>query len=150
MISTLVPNRLALVATTQCGSPTSCYSFRPRRYHAVWSLFVPCHPYLSLAIPIHPSVSLSTSTFSHCIPGEPISSSFPNSEADHRITDLVAVPPPELVRPSKHIPEQGVMVVKAVHGIIMPAVLIKLWTTRHATPIFGHLDNLGKRAWSGI
>ena len=66
------------------------------------------------------------------------------------IADLVTVPSSKLVRPSKHIPEQGVMIVEAVHGIITPVVLIKLWTTRHATSIFGHLDNLGKRAWSGI
>ena len=61
-----------------------------------------------------------------------------------RIADLVTVPPSKLVGPSKHIPEQGVMVVKAVHGIITPAVLIELWTAQHTSPILGHLDNLGK------
>ena len=67
-----------------------------------------------------------------------------------RIADLVTVPPSKLVRPSKHISEQGVMVVKAVHGIIAPTVLVKLRTARHTSPILGPLDNLGKRAWSGI
>ena len=67
-----------------------------------------------------------------------------------QIADLITVPPSELVRPSKHIPEKGVMIVKPVHGIVTPAVLVKLWTTRQTTSILGHLDNLGKRAWSGI
>ena len=67
-----------------------------------------------------------------------------------RITDLVVVPPSKLIRPPKHIPEKGVMIVKTVHGIITPAVFIELWTARHATSILGHLDYLGKRAWSGI
>ena len=43
-----------------------------------------------------------------------------------RITDLVTVPPSELIRPPKHIPEQGVMIVKPVHGIVTPAVLVEL------------------------
>ena len=61
-----------------------------------------------------------------------------------RITDLVMVPSSELVRPSKHIPEKGVMIVKPVHGIVTPAVLVKFWIARQTTSIFGHLDNLGK------
>ena len=67
-----------------------------------------------------------------------------------RITDLITIPSSELVRPSKHIPEQGVMIVEPVHGIVTPTVLVKLWTARQMTSILGHLDNLGKRAWSGI
>ena len=67
-----------------------------------------------------------------------------------QIANLVTVPSSELVRPSKHIPEKGVMIVKPVHGIVMPAVLVKLWTAWQMTSILGHLDNLGKRAWSGI
>ena len=68
VVPLLVVTPFVLVATTQCG------------------------PYSSLTIPIRPSVSLSTSTFSHCIPGEPISSSFPNSEADQRVPTLRAPP----------------------------------------------------------
>ena len=39
------------------------------------------------------------------------------------------------------------MIIKPVHGIVTPAVLVKLWTARQTTSILGHLDNLGKRAW---
>ena len=60
------------------------------------------------------------------------------------ITDLVTVPSSELVRPLKHIPEKGIMIVKPVHRIVTPAVLIKLWTAWQTTSILGHLDNLGK------
>ena len=35
-----------------------------------------------------------------------------------RITDLVTVPSSELVRPSKHIPEKGIMIVKPIDLLV--------------------------------